>query len=203
MNVFPQQFLNIKYELKEDFELSAAMFFKEYKKDAKTALEFLSSQDSLKELIVRSELYILLGDYKKAEDDLKILLNQNDDPTFKITAMPLMGKMYYELNRYSESIEWFNKYFSAQPNDTHYRHEYAKTLAEIKRWDLSIGQYKCILKQRDLTNEENLLYIMSLTNNESFDDSKERIRKLFSNITNYSTVEQIKTAQLAYTIKRR
>ncbi len=156
--LFPPSFRSFKEKILDPISplYLAGMFYKEIKKDNEKALTYFMKIEnpSSEVLFVRGQTFMNLGQFKQAEKDLLLVVNQKADQNFRKQAIPLLATTYYHLQQYLNAYPWFVEFFKIDPQNFSFRTNYIDVLMQIRRFDLAQSQL-AFLKKNDVLSNTN------------------------------------------------
>jgi tetratricopeptide (TPR) repeat protein len=162
----------------------AGIFFKLVKQDPERALYYFNRIDnpSLLAQLEKAELYFQLGRTFEAKD---LLLEINyelpkENVEFKLRILPLLGQGFENLGLFAESIPFFEEYFTLVPDSTDHRKVYTRVLMHLRRYDLALEQLRALRDQRELDDDEFLIWITCLVHRGEFDKANNEANQWLS-----------------------
>ncbi len=158
----------------------AGVFYKDYKNDAKQAVAYLEKEEVWRPeaLLLKGQIYLSLGEYKKAEQSLFDFLHDSPDLYNKVIAMPYVASLYAQTNRSIEALTWYNNYFQSQPNDLSFKEDYLHLLMKLRRWDLALIEIDSLIEQQGNHTSLSVDRLSCLVHTGKWDEAKRYIKDL-------------------------
>ncbi len=176
----------------------AGIYYKNYKKDLKTALFYLSKIINLtvEALYAKGEIYLLLNAFNEAIVNLIEALSKAKDSKLRRQIKPLLAKAYNALEMYDKSLELYREFFYEEPLNFTYRSDFGKALIKIRRYDLALTQYRELINHQMLVEDDRCDYIQSLVNTNQFEEAIEQASSWIDEKTSLSLLTKLKLSRL-------
>ena len=200
---FPPLFVIFKKELLDNQtpDFIAGMFYKIWMKDNVKALEYLKKIPNPDPLVLVEIGAILSEQHKYFDARASLLKGLNDiqenpiGPYVLKKALPFIANVNYHLGYYPDSVEYYEKFYKAFPNDAEQRFDYASALMELRRFDAALEQFTSIEKNRSLVPQEKIDLIACLVHLDRFKDANKKTSEYLSSKPSLPLAEQVKLAK--------
>jgi tetratricopeptide (TPR) repeat protein/L-rhamnose mutarotase len=157
----------------------AGSFYKNVTKNNEKAMDYfnLISHPSPEDSLQKAEIYIAWNQTDKARQVLENVLQQVAGDVkaipIKKRLLPLLATIYEKETEFPEAVDAYMQYFSLEEDDNNlnYRAAYAKSLMQIRRYDLALQQFQILKKAGKLFSADLAAYIESLVKIGDFDQA--------------------------------
>lgn len=151
----------------------AAFFFHTVKQQNEIALKYINLvKDPLPNTrILKSQILLALQRPVEAVQELEIAYAETTDAAVKRRIMPMLAQALTDSGRALEALNWYQNYFTADPENLSHREAYAVLLMRLLRFDLAVEQLGLLSQKRGLTPYQTVLYMQSLINTGKNDEA--------------------------------
>lgn len=183
-----------------DLNILAGEFYKDFGDNDPKALEYfnLVKIESPRVRLNIAELHLRLGNVDTARQLFLEIARQEEDKEARGHAMLFLVDIYETEHRSEEVLSWYKEYYSFYEKETHHRVSYVNTLASMMQWKPAIEQMVSLRALRELSADEEILYIKLLVFSANAREAIEHFEKVFTRGEGLSTLNRIKVMRLMH-----
>ncbi|GAB4232138.1 MAG: hypothetical protein Tsb0021_10730 [Chlamydiales bacterium] len=203
-SAFPPEFLPFKRKVLDQWDRHtiAGLYFKYIHKNSEEASNhFLQIENPSPQILLeRAELEYRKQNFEQAEHDLLKVINQDNNQEARKEALPLLASLYTTQGAYYDAYPLYRTYFRLEPQEVFFRGDFARTLMQLRLFDLANEQYTFLNAKNLISESEQVQWIQTLIHLNQFETALRKGRSLLqAPETSLNTKLQLATALLPAT----